>query len=298
MPTPAAGGGGSFGAPPPDNPFADSAQPWSEKKGSINPYASPAGGFNEPKAISGSLGHQIVEIGPILNYSVRVWQNKLGLLVGITFVGGLIVGGVNLGAGIALGLVTAMGEPAVAIVVGLVVQLAAFLVAVFIGAGQTNVYLKVARGLQAEFGDLFSGGQRFPQVAGFMLLVYGPNIFLQTINPIVQAPLAVGGLLIVWSLAFLILGFICWPAYYLVLENHATVLSSFPLAAQITASNRIHSFLMFLAITGIGILGALACLVGLLFAIPLTQLILATAYLMMSAQLSTMPGSAGDYSQS
>lgn len=281
-----------------DNPFGDTGpKPWSGPSDAANPYASPAGGFNEPTPLAGPIGHQVVDVGPILNHSFRVWQDNLGLLVGTTLVVAIISIVINGGLGGVLGVVMIGGEPILIAALGLVVQTTAFAITTFLGIGQAKICLKLARGQRADFADLFSGGSRFLPIFALMGMINGPNIFLQSVNSAFggqrgsfEIQMVVNLLILLWSLAYIILGIIYWPCYYLVLEERAGVFESFGLAGRITEGNRLHSFLLFLLTIGILILGFLACLVGLLFAAPLTQLLLAVAYLMMSAQLSTNPG--------
>ena len=81
-----------------------------------------------------------------------------------------------------------------------------------------------------------------------------------------------------------------WPSYYLVLDGRSSVFESFALAYNITEGNRVTTFLLWLLSVAVIIIGLMALCVGVIFAAPLVAMLWATAYLMMSGQLSTTPG--------
>jgi hypothetical protein len=270
-------------------------KPWDGGNEPVNPYASPAGGFNESRPLSGAIGHQRVEIGDVMNYSFRIWQDNLGLLVGATFVTAVIMLLINSAGGSAIGVMFG-GDPVILFGARLMLQLVGFAVGSFLGIGQAIIFLKLARGQRAEFSDMFSGGPRFLPVIGLLLLTGGPHILLQTFSSsfggrrgFADLVMMSNSLLMLYFLVYAILALYWWPAYYLVLEDRAGVFQSFGLAARITEGNKLQSFLLFLLMYGMWLLGCLALVVGLLFAIPLTQLMLAVAYLMMTGQLPTKP---------
>jgi uncharacterized membrane protein len=81
-----------------------------------------------------------------------------------------------------------------------------------------------------------------------------------------------------------------WPSYYLVLDGRASVFESFAQAYNITEGNRVTTFLLWLLSIAVIIVGLIALCVGVIFAAPLVAMLWATAYLMMSGQLSATPG--------
>lgn len=227
----------------------------------------------------GAVGHQIVDVGPIMNHAMTVWQNNLGLLVGTTFVVGLINYMLNLAGTFAQMIVAGNGEEGGVLValIGVTTWFASQAVALFLGIGQLQICLKLARYQPASFGDLFNGGSRFLPVLGvYVLCMIGMMLGF--------AMLIIPGII-------LMLYF--WPAYYLVVDDKSPVFDSFGTAAKITEGNKLTTFLLALLIFGIMILGLLACGIGLLFAAPLGAMLLATAYLMMSNQIPAHPQYSG-----
>lgn len=259
------GGGNPFGAGA-SNPFA------SEPKGptiSSNPYASPTA-YPEPgrPLNAQGIGHQVVEIGDIMNHSMTVWQNNLGLLAGTTFVVFIIGQAIAQGSSVVQFALMSNKMEELAIVLAFITQFVSIAAGVFLGIGQVQISLKLARYQRAEFGDLFKGGSRFLPTLGITLLI--------SLGLVAGCVVLVGGIV-------LLLFF--WPAYYLVIDEKCGVFDSFGVAAKITEQNKLTSFIMWLLSIGIVILGFLACFIGMFFAAPLVSLLNVTAYLMMSGQI-------------
>jgi uncharacterized membrane protein len=149
-------------------------------------------------------------------------------------------------------------------------------VQIFLGVGELQLILKLTRGQQASFNDVFGGGPRFwPTVGVFILSMIG---------------ITLGIALCVIPAIILLLMF--WPCYYLVVDNKSRVLDSFSSASTITQGNRGTTFVLWLASLGIMLVGVLAFCIGLLFAAPLVSVMWASAYLMMSGQLAAQPAQA------
>jgi hypothetical protein len=273
---------------PPASPFGDAARPAGGNpfaidpptKPSLNPYASPGASYT-PTTFAAPIGHQRVEIGDIWNYAWQIWQNNLGLLIGVSVVATIInnvVGVPFWGVQMILQLndapEAAAGVYFLSIAVNMVVQ-------TFLNIGQIQIALKLARRQHAEFTDLFAGGSRLLPALGITLL---------TILPIIIAC----GLLIVPGIILLLM---FWPCYLLVIDEKARVFDSFSIAYNITEDNRMTSFLMWLLGLCIMFVGFLACCVGVLATAPLFTMMSVTAYLMMSGQLPVprMPGEVAGY---
>ncbi|HUE73044.1 MAG TPA: hypothetical protein VMP01_19320 [Pirellulaceae bacterium] len=267
-------------------PPAESSQPWSFSEpgagsapptqyshgsgGALNPYAPPSPVTFAPKPSNDvPITNQRPTIEDILGHAWRVWQENLGLLVGVT----LVIVGISWAIGIPLGFMQAAleanGEKEMAAIVGGVGNIIAQVVQIFLGIGQSQIALKLARGQPAEFGDLFHGGSRFWPVLGVSILL-GLAVFAGMLACIVPG---------------IILALMLWPTYYLVVENRSKVFDSFSLAYQITEGNKGTTFVLALIGMGINLLGVLALCIGLLFSAPLVVMIFVTAYLMMSGQL-------------
>jgi hypothetical protein len=263
------GAQGGFQAPPPkpNNPFA--------AEGPINPYASQAV-LEQPSQIHpGQVGNQVVGLDPILNYATEIWKANLGLLVGVAATVLAITYGMAFVIGFAqAGLEANKAEPAMTGLIVAVGNLFSNVIQIFLGIGQAQIALKLARRQPAQYSDLFNGGSRFFPVLGAVIL----------------GGIAIGVGFLLCVIPGIALLLIYWPFYYLVVDGRCSVMESFELAGRITQGNRLTTFLVWLLSVGIGILGVLALCVGVIFALPLVSVLWAVAYLMMSGQLPQQPG--------
>ena len=241
-----------------------------------------------------------MELGPIFNHAMQVWQANLGTVVGATFIAGIMMFLSNMvGNGIQFAVAQAR-EPILSIGVTIVFTLCNFAWQTFLGIGQVQIALKLARGQQAEIGDLFKGATRLPSALGFMLLcglvIYLPVLVLGLLGAVVGGAMggrdAAGIIAVVGILAWMVLlipaALYFWSAYYLVVDERAKVLESFGTAARISDGNKLTAFLITIVSFGIMMLGFFALCIGVLFAAPLVSLIWVTAYLMMSGQIPVM----------
>mgnify|MGYP003678161105 CR=1 FL=1 len=240
----------------------------------INPYAAPdPNSFDPVPPQVGSIVPTIVDAGSIINYAFEVWKANLKLLVGVT----AVVLGVSYGLTFAQGILSEvfrqMGQPEVGGLLALIFSPLQMVVNVFLGIGQTLIALRLLRGQPAQFSDLFSGGPLFLPVLGASLL----------------AGLAMTVGFAACILPGLLLGLFFWPFYWLVVDQKTGVMDSFKVALAIAKVNVGTTVLIWLASMAIILLGLIALVVGLLFAIPLVSLVFATAYLMMAGLLSPRP---------
>jgi uncharacterized membrane protein len=82
----------------------------------------------------------------------------------------------------------------------------------------------------------------------------------------------------------IIAGIVFMLATYLVLDRNLAPIEALKESARLTKGNRWNLFLLFLAIVGLNILGAVAFLVGLLVSLPVTLLALTHAYRTLAAK--------------
>jgi hypothetical protein len=287
---------GSFAGPPPGspfagapgNPFAFQGNPAPNTQSTMspqyspapmitsapNPYASPQGGYHvQQLAPPGMVGHQIVEVSPIVNHAIEVWKRNLGVLMGMTLLPVVIslpIMGLLFGAVIAT---APLKEPAVTIAVIILAYFALIGMQAYLGIGQALMCIKLSRGQEVTIGELFSGVDAFLPVLGWMAIT-------TPIMIIAALPLYI-------PLVFLLLMF--WPSYHLIVDRKCKVMDSFNLAKRITEGNKLTTFVLVLVSYGFALLGEMACFIGLFFAIPLISLIWSTAYLMMSGQIPIPP---------
>jgi hypothetical protein len=250
------------------NPFADQTPP----PPSLNPYASPAAAY-QPTALelpSGAVGNQRVEVGHIWNYAWQVWQSNLGLLVGMTLLVAVITGPLR-----AVVRYLERNDPRNELaLLALAGSILVMVLNIYLGIGQAQIALKLARRQPASISDLFGGARRFFPVLGLVILL----------------GFAVTAGLFLCIVPGVLLLIMFWPSYYLVIDERATLFETFALAYNITEGNRVTTFLLWLLSVAVIILGLLAACVGVLFAAPLVAMVWATAYLMMSGQIPTTPG--------
>lgn len=223
-----------------------------------------------------------IEAGAVLSHAWEIYKNQVGLLLGATIVVGGITGIVSAVGSVLQNVVTMAfagpggrgGNPVgMAIgVFGLMLFFAVLNVAVtaYLQAGLHMLLLRVARGENAEFVDVFSGG-RF-----FWRFFWGTLLF--------EIVLVIAFVLLIVPCVILSLMF--WPVYFVIVDRDTGVIESLRLAHEITTGNYMAAFVLFLAGMGIMLLGIFPGLcIGLLFAAPLWSLLWAVAYCGMNGQL-------------
>ena len=277
-------GGGSAPAggpgvpPPPASPFgAGASAPLGGPLPGVNPYASPMGMAPQakPSLLEGlPINPQQIGLEPIFNFAWQIWKVNLGLLVGVTVIIMAASYAVSLVfSGIQFGLIQ-NDQPEAAQFVNIIGSLVSQIVQIFLGIGQVQIALKLARGQGANFSDLFNGGSLFLPVLAVSILS-GIMYFVGFLALIVPG---------------IILALMFWPNYYLVVDQKAGIIESFSVAMRVTQGNWGTAFVLGLLSFCIVVLGCMALCIGVLFAAPLVTMIWATAYLMMSGQLPVQYG--------
>ncbi|MBC7856819.1 MAG: hypothetical protein IAF94_25595 [Pirellulaceae bacterium] len=284
--------GSSGEAPAAKNPYSDAgaaSNPFGSQPGfgggsapSINPYASPGTGY-QPPAPDVAINPQVVGFEPIWNYAWLLWQQNLLLLLGVTVTIIAVSYVISFLFMIPQFALEQNGEREAAQIVNGLGAIVSNVVQIFLGIGQAQIALKMARRQPTQYTDLFGGGPLFLPVLGASIL--GGIAF------------ALGFLLLIIPGVLLLL--MWWPYYYLVVDRKAGVIESFSVAAKVTQGNWGTAFLLWLASVGIMILGCFALCIGVLFAAPLVTMLFAVAYLMMSGLIPVQPayGQLGQFGQ-
>lgn len=222
-----------------------------------------------------------LEAGEVIGTSWEIYKTQLGILIAAMVlvviipaaIGymGVIAAGIAEGVGANLGQRNNLAGPGLSLV-SVVIQLGAWIVQwvlqTFLGIGQAIVFLKVARGQSTEFGDLFRGGPYFLRALGsgllfFLMLFFG---FILLIVP------------------GIIVAFMFWPYLYVLVDTDAPGLDCLSRAREITRNTWGTIFVLWLTTLGLGLLGELACCVGLIFTVPLGMLLFTVAYCRMTGQ--------------
>jgi len=213
-----------------------------------------------------------LDAGEVIATSWAILNSQMGMLIGAFVIVFLLVGVVALPVNvIQIGLDNDLFGRKPNPIIGLLLfalWLPTSVFHVYMMAGLTLFLLKIARGQRAEFRDLFRGGR-------YLLRAYGSSLLY--------------GLMLIFGLMLLvvpaiILALMFWPYMFVLVDTDAPGMECLSRAKEITRHTWGTVFLLWLTSFGLYILGALACGVGLLVAIPLILLLFAVAYCRMTGQ--------------
>lgn len=236
-----------------------------------NPYRSPSvGPYTAAPAAPGEIRPTLIDINDVFSRTWAIFKSHWGLclwvLVGATllnFFASMLIQGVFRVVGI-------MAHDRV------LAQLLSFLGSVAGGAfgawlqiGQTMFFVKTARGRNATFSDVFSGGPYFL------------NIILASI---LYTLIVIAGF-IMFIVPSIIFTFMFSQFYYLILDRNVGVMDSLKLSREVTTGNKLTLFVLGLLSGLLGVVVILlTCGVGLLAVAPFMALLGAVTYLIMTGQ--------------
>ncbi|MBT4866016.1 MAG: hypothetical protein HON53_13000 [Planctomycetaceae bacterium] len=220
-----------------------------------------------------------IEVGEVISTAWEIYKSEMGVCVGGYVIMIVIVMVVAFGRGMCTGLINAgaagMGNqqpnPGVLVLivgVGLVAGFIELAIRLYVEAGFKRLLLNVARGKNAEIGDLFGAGR-------FYLRYLGNSILFLLMVTFGTAACIVPGI---------ILALMFWPFAYLILDRDLPGIECLSRAKEITEGNWGAIFVLALAAFGINLLGICALCIGVLFTAPLTMLMFAVAYCRMSGR--------------
>ncbi len=255
-----------------DNPFVNpKVQTAKPDFDADNPYRAPASGESEKRPVKGRpINPTSVTFDEIFSYAWDRWKNNLAILIGMT----VIVLGASYAlafaiAGLEIVLRNTGVDNILIAAVSVVLNIASYLVNMFLAIGQIKICLNIARQRPAEITQLFSGGDKLLPYIGATIL-FGIAFVIGIVLLIIPG---------------ILLWLYYWPYMYLIVDDKTKAMQSFEVAPSIAGKN-IGTFLVLtLASIGIAFVGLLMCGVGLLVAIPLINMMLAVAYLKMSGQI-------------
>jgi uncharacterized membrane protein len=156
-------------------------------------------------------------------------------------------------------------------IAGIVIRIATNIlnipISVFFTMGAVRYTIKIARGEEAGFGDIFTGGPYLAFLGSTLLVGLGTfGGFLLCIVP---------GILLA----------ICWSFYgQFVVDKGAGALDSMSMSWDLTRGRRGDLFVLWLLLFGLNLLGLLACCVGVFVTGPMTQIAIAWVYLRLTGQ--------------
>ena len=249
---------GGMGGPPPNDP--------------TNPYQSPAGYADVPigYGVKGPIVPTIIDLGDIFGHTWDILKERFLPCLGAVFVVGLIGNGTSqLLSVMAEFAGAAAGDQVVAVTLSVVAAFLGVAISIWLGIGQALFLLKIARGEEAPFGTIFTGGPHFLSVLLASLLV-GVIVVCGFVLLIVPG--------IIFSLMFS-------QFYYLIIDRNMGVMESLETSKQIMVGNKATLFAIHLA-AGLGgmVVILLTCCVGIFLVAPYLALMSVVIYLVVTGQ--------------
>lgn len=263
--------------PPADvaaNPFASSNQSMVEDMS--NPYMAPS---EYGDAYSSAVGEanwapRQFLLEEVFQKSFQVFK-KHWSMVCVTV---LIVFAVNFGLSMlqnfVVQMITVQAGVAVSLAVQIITAFVLWIVQTWLGIGQIIVFLDIARGNEINLGKLFSGGPYLLQTLLVVVLVslimaVAGGVFLcipalvvgllaQNFEPAVMAAMC-GFLVLLVPMVIVLLMFS--QSQMLVIDRGLNGFEALQVSREITTGNKMQIFLVFLLL---GVIGFVACVVGLL----------------------------------
>lgn len=217
---------------------------------------------------------QTIEIGDVISTGWNVFKSDMGTALGVVIVAILIMAVASVPQSVlsAIADVTQrQGDQQTALVLRLVSLLflpVAYAVQFYIGCGQASALLKIARGENADIGELFRGGRFFWRNTGasiIFLLMFGFGCVFCLIPG-----------LIVWAMF--------WPYLFVLVDEDPSGVDCLGRAYTLTAGNRLAGFLLILVSIGLYLAGFMALCIGVFFTVPLLMVMWAVAYCRMTGQ--------------
>ncbi len=287
-------------APPPASPFGE--PPNSDAQG-WNPYASPSiGGPSAAPSQSARIGDIVptrVEFGRVFDVAWRIYRTQVGfgILVLLTLIGVSIVAMIPM-ALLGMTMFAAIGFPmapgqggmpmqmdAKMFAIGLAIQVYGWLYQTWLDLGILRCFINVARGEQAQIGDLFTGGKHLSRglvVTGIFLAV-GIVVSLPglvTANEAVNAVFSIVGFVIHISLLLLFA-----QAMPLIVDKQLSATDALTMSMAVMRGNKLMAVLVcIVAFIAFSVFSVITCLIGLLFAVPFTYVLRAVFYMQAAGQ--------------
>jgi uncharacterized membrane protein len=227
------------------------------------------------------------DIGTVLATAwERFKEHAAGVLIPLIVAGviGFVVSMVGNVANQLTGMLTQAGvDEVIVVVLSILVQLffgvINFLVGTWFLLGKTKVYLKAARGIEPEIGDLFDVGSLYVSalLAGLILFALYFGGFFFTFF-LLWIPLIIAGLGL-------------WMYKFLLVDQKLGPVECLQESWRLTSGEKLDLFLWWLVTIGINLVGALCCFVGLIVTVPVTMIGTAIIYDNLVAQKGRFDGS-------
>lgn len=230
------------------------------------------------RARSGRWEPRIFDIGETFSRAWEVYKANLGFAIAIP----LVAGSIYIAASIAIGIVFAILQLSVARMVGggngaevfslliaLIQNAIVYSVMFYFQLGGQLTFLKIVRGENPEFNEMFSGGPFLWRMI-ICSIIYGLVVMLGFVALIIPG---------------IILALMFWPFSYILVDRNLPGIESFSTAREVMAGNKLNFFGLSLLLGGITLLGGIVTLgFGLIFIIPFTYMVQTVAYAEMTSQ--------------
>ncbi|HUT93142.1 MAG TPA: DUF975 family protein [Thermoguttaceae bacterium] len=293
--------------PPPGglrSPFGPGAAPDAE-----NPYASPTDyTVGAPAAYAPAAGRIVptrIDFGDVFSRTWTIFKDRLGISIAVFLVFFALSMGVGIGIGIVrTGVTFALGDPVAGFIIGMFLQVIAWLFNTWLGIGAALCFLKIARGEEVNLGEIFAGGPYLLTVvvasilfglmlAGVVLVcasvvmvcfLLAGTLGFQQGEPTLMLAVMVGGYLLV-IVPVIVLSLMFCMFQYLIIDRNAGIIESLSLSRQITAGNKLTMFGVLL-VSGLlgGLLVLFTCGLGFVLVGPYITVLWVVMYLCMSGQ--------------
>jgi uncharacterized membrane protein len=182
-----------------------------------------------------------------------------------------------------------------------------FLFQTWINIGQILVLLDIARGREASFGDVFTGGRYLLRAILAMILfglvmigtvvlgmVPGVLVWAAVGRDAPAGPIALVLGCVIAAIVAVILSLRLSQFLYVIIDRDEGALDALRISAQITRGHLGTIFVLYLLMFAINFGGVLACFIGLIFTAPFTVLMLAVTYLALTGQPTADPYAKGE----
>jgi hypothetical protein len=204
-----------------------------------------------------------VEFGSVFESAWKVFQQNMGILIGIFVLNLLISSVLNFGTAIPIGVFAAAAERQGADAAGFFALLQVMhsllmgALGLYLAAGQVHCNLRASRGAEVQISHMFGG---WHSILGAMVVqfLFGLGLVFCLLLLIVPG-------------VFFYLYF--WPVVHVYIDRQCSISQAFGLSARIAGINKLNSLLLGLTTLGLFLLGYVTCCIGLVFTIPLASMV-------------------------
>ncbi len=253
----------------PETTYHAPAPPPPPRQSSDNPFQSPAAAEMRAEAdseIRKGFHPTRIDLGETLGAAWQLYKANFGQIV----LGGLAV----MIMSVAIGGAVAYGTRDLPFATQQVVSFAANVPSLWLSLGFFVFLLKIARGENASFDVLFSGGRYLLPALGAFVIMY--------------LSIIVGLILLI--VPGIIIALMFSQAFCILVDQNAGAIDSLRMSAQATRGNKLTLFALGLVTMMIVAMVTLfTCLVGYFFVAPFASVVYVTAYLGMTGQGVAVP---------